>query len=84
MTSREITSSANVGEKLAASVPTMTTAAATMMVRRRPRASLMRLENSAPTMAPTERLAVITPLSHAVSDHAFPMNGSTPEITPRS
>ena len=84
MISRESTSSVNVGENAAARVPTMTIAAATWIVRRRPRASLVRLENSAPTMAPTDRLAVITPLSQLVSAQSFPMNGSTPEITPRS
>lgn len=84
ITSREMISNANVGEKVAASVPMMTTTAAAMIVRRRPSLSLSREEKLAPTIAPIEMLAVMTPLSQPDRPQSFPMNGNTPEMTPRS
>jgi len=84
MMPREIIKVCQFPEVMANTVPMMTTTAASMIVRRRPIRSDSRLATAAPSIAPTERLAVMTPFSSADRCQCLTITTRMPAMTPRS
>jgi len=83
-TVRKATSVPKFGASAQATVATMTTPPATMMVRRRPTRPVSRAARPAPTIAPTERLAVRTPFPKPSRFQALEITTRMPLMMPRS
>ena len=84
ITPRETTMLGTPTASMQATVPMMTMAAAAMIVYRRPSRSARRPASAAPSIAPTDRLAVIAPLVKGVRCQSLLSRTRMPAMIPRS